>query len=310
MGWYWCEHQRHRGLWRGRTQTHQGDPPARCRQASCQGTRPRAITQAETSRGRRRQVWGVGGGPGLVLCLDSSAVHAQASAAPSGRWGKVGGGESGSRPLSSRVVGAGGAPATLCRACPRPPLGHTDHAPVTPADDAPTSGPSPSQQQHIRAGVTHRGGARAAGEVPLLHESPQPGLTGRPQSREVPRARRPRAHQAQQAGQRACRRPTLVGAGGPTLPVSLLGGRPWRSRHRPAQAQGPTTVHSSWHRGSRQGPPKTASSGAGPGLPNQQSRGSQASRGRGWRAGGCAFALSDQKPTATQITDHSPWATA
>lgn len=204
----------------------------------------------------------------------------------------------------------GGAPATLCRACPRPPLGHTDHAPVTPADDAPTSGPSPSQQQHIRAGVTHRGGARAAGEVPLLHESPQPGLTGRPQSREVPRARRPRAHQAQQAGQRACRRPTLVGAGGPALPVSLLGGRPWRSRHRPAQAQGPTTVHSSWHRGSRQGPPKTASSGAGPGLPNQQSRGSQASRGRGWRAGRCAFALSDQKPTATQITDHSPWATA
>ena len=50
-------------------------------------------------------MWGVGGSPGSALCPDSSAVHAQASAAPSGSWGEVRLGESGSMPLSSRAAG-------------------------------------------------------------------------------------------------------------------------------------------------------------------------------------------------------------
>ena len=92
--------------------------------------------------------------------------------------------------------------------------------------------------------------------------------------------------------------------GEPLLVSHYLGADPGAAATTLPRPRAPATVHSSWHRGSGQGPPKMASSEAGLGLPNRQSRGSQASRGHGRRVDGCAFTLSDQKPTATQITTH------
>lgn len=146
-----------------------------CHQATCQGMQPWAGYPSRDLKGRARAGVGCWWRP-RVSPVQSSAVHARASAAPSRSWGEVRLGESGSMPQSSGVGGT----SHWCRANPRPPLGHADHAPVTPADDAPTLGPLAFQQQHICAGVTHRGGAGlavAGGVGARLHERfPSPAV--------------------------------------------------------------------------------------------------------------------------------------
>lgn len=146
-------------------------------------------------------MWGVGGSPGSALCPDSSAVHAQASAAPSGSWGEVRLGESGSMPLSSRAAGWGG-PATGAEHIPGP-LGATwttlqSLLLTTPPrwDHLPSSSSTSVQESHTEEGLAWLWpevwvpGCMRGSPPP---QSPQPGLKGWPQSSEVPRAWWPRA---------------------------------------------------------------------------------------------------------------------
>lgn len=211
-------------------------------------------------------MWGVGGGPGSALCPDSSAVHTRVSAAPSGSWGEVRRGESGSMLLSSRAAGRGG-PATGAECTPGP-----FWATLTTLQSLLLMTPPRWDHLHsssstsVQESRTEEGLAWLSPEVRVpgcMRGSPPP-RSPHPASKDGPRAVRfpelgtpgPRVHQAQQAGWQACRRPALVGAGGPPLSLSLLGGRPWSSRHHPAQAQGPRHCPLLLAQGLRAGPPQ------------------------------------------------------
>lgn len=123
-----------------------------------------------------------------------------------------------------------------------------------------------TQQQHIRAGVAHRRRARAAERLPPLPVEPPPRVTGRPQSREVPELGTPGPPRPSRLASEPAGDPRWWERGTP-LPVSLPGGRPWSSRHCPAQAQAPATVHPPGTGAPGRVPPRRLAQGLDQGCP-------------------------------------------
>ena len=177
--------------------SHQGDtlgcairPPAK---ACSLGL----VTQAETSRGGRGQVWGVGGGPGSALFSPVPFTHGHQQR-HLGVGVKSG---LGSQAPCRRAAGWGG-PATGAERIPGPLWATRTTLQslllMTPPhwDHLPSSSSTSVQESHTEEELAWLSpevwvpGCMRGSPPP---QSPQPGLKGWPQSSEVPRAWRPRA---------------------------------------------------------------------------------------------------------------------